>query len=786
MATMKEYRQATIFFVLMSLVFFWPLFKGMVLSQADTLYAFPPWNSVKPSGWAAPSNSVLNDQTREFLTFFRVAKESLHRMELPLWNPYIMAGAPLLADSQSALLFPLNWPFYFLPLFLGFTVSALLKMLIAALGTYLFARKLSLSHLASILAGATYAFSVFNVFWLNHPHTNVTIFFPCLLLLVENIIESPTRSNMGMLGLVVGLQLLGGHVELAFHVASAVTFFFFFRLLDCRKDRKALLPRLKIFVGGYTLGFFLAGIVMIPFLEFLTQSATWQVRSGENTFYLKPIGFISIFLSDFFTLKNWPSILMDYHAVSLYVGIFPLILATVAIVGRPRRISVFFAVLCLLALDVVFGLPPLFPLLISLPLFKQAPNFYMVIFYVLGMSLLGAMGMDLVLTLNRDRELRRKVKKALIVFGLILPLLVIGILFLAMITHPLSAVLKEHPGTSTSSWSFVFSQISENLARSIIFAGAGYVLIVAALKTRRFKWLLGVFMVGVVFFDLFIAGSEWNPTISPRWARALSPPAIHFLNQDKDVYRIAAFEPVMPPNLATLCGLQDIRGYDVPVERRYHLFFQKALKGKTAWWIYDFPKLEMEAIPFLSLVNVKYVLSLGPLPSPFVLVYDKEIKIYKNPDSFSRAFLVHHVETVADGPEALERVMALGPELKHIAVVDPPPGAFSNMSAIREGEGTGDRVQITAYTAHQVDIEVETSASGLLVLGDIYYPGWKARIDGEKVPVYRTNYILRGVPVSEGRHRVSFFYRPFSFYVGLGLTMMAGEVILWCLIRKKR
>jgi hypothetical protein len=410
----------------------------------------------------------------------------------------------------------------------------------------------------------------------------------------------------------------------------------------------------------------------------------------------------------------------------------------------------------------------------------------MVIFYILGMSLLGAMGMDLVLTMKKDRELRRKVKRALIVFGLVVPPLVTGILFLAMKTDPLSTVLKEHPGALASPWSFVFSQIGENLARIIIFAGLGYLLIVAALQIQRFKWLLGMLVVGVTFVDLVIAGSGWNPVIPARWARAPSPPAIQFLNQDKEIYRIAGFEPVMPPNLATLCGLQDVRGYDVPVEYRYHNFFQRALKGKMNWWIYEFPKLEMEAMPFLSLLNVKYLLSLDPLPPPLTLVYDKEVKVYKNPDIFPRAFLVHQVETLPNGPEALERVMALGPELKHIAILETPPGSFSNMSAMGKGERTGDRVQIMAYTARQVDIEVETSSPGVLVLGDTGFPGWKAEINGREVPVFRANYLLRGVAVDSGRHRVRFFYHPLSFHIGFGLTVIAGAVILWCLKRKRR
>jgi hypothetical protein len=190
-----EYRQAIVIFALMIMGFFYPLFYGRILSQSDVIYFFPPWTVVKPPDLLAPSNPFLSDQTREFLAFFHVARESLQQNEFPLWNPYIMGGNPLLANSQSALLFPLNWSFYFLPLYLGFTVSALLKMFIASLATYAFARKISLSHLSAILAGTIYTFSIFNVFWLNHPHTNVTIFFPLLLLLAEKIKDRPTLSS---------------------------------------------------------------------------------------------------------------------------------------------------------------------------------------------------------------------------------------------------------------------------------------------------------------------------------------------------------------------------------------------------------------------------------------------------------------------------------------------------------------------------------------------------------------------------------------------------------------
>jgi len=783
----REYGQAVAIFALMIIVFFYPLLYGRVLSQADVVYIYPPWSSVKPQDFSAPSNSVLSDQTLEFLSFFKVARESLSRHEVPLWNPYIMGGTPLLANSQSALLFPLNWPFYFLPFYLGFTVSAVLKMLIASLATYAFARKISLSHAAAIAAGTVYTFSIFNVFWLNHPHTNVMIFFPLLLLIAERIKTAPSWSSVGVLGLAVGIQLLGGHVEIAFLIAVAVTLFFLFRLIEFRKDTHALLPRLKIYVEGYLLGFFLAGLLMIPFLEFLFHSATWQVRSGSNPFSLGPLSLMTMVLPNFFIGPKWPVPSFAYHALSLYAGIGPLILSIIALFHPRQRVTLFFAGLALFTLLTVFRVPPFFSLLASLPLFKQTPLYYMVLFHILSISLLSGIGLDVVLNPNKDPVLRERIKKTLIGASFILPLLVAGLILLVMETPFLSSLLKGVEGLSVPAIGEILYEVGNNCVRSSFFVGLTFALVALALLTRWPRGLFGFFAAAIIFVDLFLAGSGWNPAIPVEWAEIPLPPSAQFLQQDKEVYRIAGIGPVMAPNLATYCSLQDIRGYDVPVMDRYHTFFHQALKGKGAWWYYDLPKLADGSLDFLSLVNVKYILSNEPLPPPLKLVYDKEIKIYENPDVFPRCFLVHQAEAVEGGKAALEHMMALGPDLRRVVVIEgeespPKVSATPSISSEKSAEG---RIQIVEYTARQVKIDAETSSSGFLVLGDTYFPGWKAYVDGKRVPLYRADYLLKAIEVEKGSHRIVFSYQPLSFRIGLGLTLISGVLILW-LFRKRQ
>ena len=79
----------------------------------------------------------------------------------------------------------------------------------------------------------------------------------------------------------------------------------------------------------------------------------------------------------------------------------------------------------------------------------------------------------------------------------------------------------------------------------------------------------------------------------------------------------------------------------------------------------------------------------------------------------------------------------------------------------------------------RVELEATLQRPGIVVLADVYYPGWTLTIDGQAAPVYRANRMMRGAAVSAGRHTLVYTYRPASFRVGLvvsclGLTALGG------------
>jgi hypothetical protein len=88
------------------------------------------------------------------------------------------------------------------------------------------------------------------------------------------------------------------------------------------------------------------------------------------------------------------------------------------------------------------------------------------------------------------------------------------------------------------------------------------------------------------------------------------------------------------------------------------------------------------------------------------------------------------------------------------------------------GDTTGSRVDILEYTPTRISLQADMVDHGLLVLSDVDYPGWQARVDGQPAPIYRANYLLRAVPVEAGQHRIEVYYDPPLFKVGLAITVL--------------
>ena len=100
--------------------------------------------------------------------------------------------------------------------------------------------------------------------------------------------------------------------------------------------------------------------------------------------------------------------------------------------------------------------------------------------------------------------------------------------------------------------------------------------------------------------------------------------------------------------------------------------------------------------------------------------------------------------------------------------------------------GAPDRLRVVSRLPEVFVVEAELGCPALVVAGDSYYPGWRARVDGERRPVQEL-YAVRAVRVGAGRHTVEFRYRPASVYWGFGLTLLGfAMAAFFCRRRRAR
>jgi len=83
-----------------------------------------------------------------------------------------------------------------------------------------------------------------------------------------------------------------------------------------------------------------------------------------------------------------------------------------------------------------------------------------------------------------------------------------------------------------------------------------------------------------------------------------------------------------------------------------------------------------------------------------------------------------------------------------------------------------DSVQITDYGLNSITLDAFLDADGFLFTSEIYYPGWKAYVDGKESKIYQANYVFRAVYLTPGSHTVVFKYAPLSFKIGLCVSLL--------------
>jgi hypothetical protein len=180
-------------------------------------------------------------------------------------------------------------------------------------------------------------------------------------------------------------------------------------------------------------------------------------------------------------------------------------------------------------------------------------------------------------------------------------------------------------------------------------------------------------------------------------------------------------------------------------------------------------------------------------------------QLLRNKDAYPRAWLVHFVRVRAPVAEMDPSPGARADRIelmKNLVYKDDPfwsvpdrqvydlrAMAFVETDRPQELAGyvaravvtPAESVTITRYEPQRVELVATLERPGLVILADIFYPGWKLTIDGQPAPIYRTNRMMRGAAVKEGRHKLVYTYDPASFRIG-GILSITGLLTVALLV----
>lgn len=703
------------------------------------LWALFFWRALTPN----PANQVSypeGDFSGQFLAFGAYQARRLLSGEVPLWNPYNMAGHPFLADTQSAVFYPPRLLTIFISQFTGgFNYAALQGEALAhywlgAVLMYLFVRTVTGSRLAGLVSALTITFGGYLTGYppLQLAVLEAGVWLPLALLGLyrASAVGGRWRARwLGVSALALGLSLLAGHPQTTLFLVYVLVAYGVQRAVVAGIDWR----HAGLGIGAVLLlGFGLAAVQVVPGLEYtrLTVRSEMGLDALSGGFPFRDL--VVLVLPNVVTLWS-----------PLYSGIAALALGAVA-VWRGGRGARFWAVVVLAALLLSFGGATVlyrlaYLLAPGVSWFRGQERAAYIVAH--GIAILAGLGAA---ALQQNGVPRRPLARTLAVAAALAWAAAIEAFIISRFTarpEPLALV--------------------NGLFLLAILATATW-LVTGRLAGQAQRAWWGVALLALVVFDLFStsAATNWEPIpVSERvpYHDAFIPA----LQQDDGLFRIDGRVGLAHGNYGTLLGLQDIRGIS-PLELSAHERYENAL-----------PQYRLH-----ELLNVRYVLTdWQELERPStVLAADESgsqpVYLHRLDDPLPRAWMAYTVSVALDDAQALGWLADPAFDVRRTVILSRDPAL--DLPAESPAEW---RAAVTQYAPERILIDVETPANGVLVISEMAYPGWQARVDGEPAEIWRADAGLRALPLQAGEHLVELTYEPLTFRLG-AITSLVSLVVV--------
>ena len=292
----------------------------------------------------------------------------------------------------------------------------------------------------------------------------------------------------------------------------------------------------------------------------------------------------------------------------------------------------------------------------------------------------------------------------------------------------------------------------------------GLTLLYGNKKLGKYPYLLLVMII--VILDLSLVDKRFLQDITPQKVidkTYSKTQADAFLEKDKEVFRIYPLAREFGQNQWAYFN-QTIGGYHGAKLKRYQEIIDNCLN-------YEFQNRIPINWNIVNMLNAKYVIFPDQLPLENLeyAFYDRKQKqtIYKNTTYLPRAWFVNNVEKIEKKEDIWKRLNQQQFDPATMAIVE------KDVPAVKSPGNSS--VSLTDFGLHNLNFDVKTDSTAFLTISEVYYPaGWKAYVDGKETEIFATNYILRGIVVPAGEHKIEMIFAPPVYKLSLKLSLIGS------------
>jgi hypothetical protein len=748
------------------------------------------WNSkmVRQTTYPSP---FTGDMLHYYIPSYVFTAENLTRFHLPLWDPYQMCGVPYLAALQGGVFYPPVLLFSVFSPLKAYSLYMMLHIILGGLFIVIFCRYLKISWLSSIAAAVTFMLCNNTIDKLFGPAFLAnSIYLPLMLIFVSEIFKTNKFKWVFALSLSFAIPLLAGWVQALVYCAYVLAAFSVALAIRMYVKKQASTARI---MRAFPLLLF-SGVIFL----LVTAAQTFPVvelgRQGTRSFEPLSGAMVTIFNTAcygpyrmIFDMVNANGARLPYY---LYMGVLPLILSVCSFFETRRRFYVFF-LWAIAFFSLIFSMgpqTPLFGLAYRLPLLGmfRAP-FRILTVYAFAISVLCGIGLDFLLKKIGSVKEKRSYFPLLILLGLSF------LAFLAFYAWPNANPRK--------------SQVIELLCAALrwkyyllVFSLFLTIAVVAPIKEKAARLLVALGCIAIIFLDLYKVQYQYylpdlNTPLFSRNAAALQKLRDLTIRDNSRAFIVSEWDDYsLSQKQGLFSGFPLINDYENMNPLIYNNFVTY-LFGRTNFLFQQFftgsynldeeltrPKLLNYMSTKYILINRKYLETnkrnaaenYGRLKEFCSSIYiDPNNEILLNPEALPRAYVVNRYHGESDDQKALETLDSEKFSARDEVVLSGRKEFdFAPLSC------TEADVAFEKSEPEHVIISADLNGNGLLVLTDQFYPGWSASIDGNPTEIYRANYLFRCVEVPAGQHRITFDYRPKSFFMGTVFSGVAIAIIV--------